>query len=245
MKLVLVTVERDCKMFFNYTFRHFITKPDKLAEQLQSETMRGFKKRVLFVFLAGVILFAIRSWWGLNTEALTPLLTTMTTMDYTLARYAALLGSVLWALIYLSFHIFGVSYILSFVTYIPFKKLLPLQLLVATLLLIEKGLVFFVFAVKGAAVNVSFLSMGPLASSFLETPFWIFFLNQLSLTTIIILSFQYRFSRSFILEPENRKRLLFSLIGIHLIMALLVAAVGFIPADLMFDKFLGGGVGNE
>lgn len=244
MKLARVIVERDCVMFFNFTFRHFITKPEDLAEQLQNSTMRGFKKRVLFTFLAGVILFAFRNWWGLNAEVLTPVLTTMTTADYTLARYASLLGSVLWSLIYMSFHLFGFAYILSFVTFIPFKKLLPLQLLMMSILLVEKGLVFLVFAMKGAATNVSFLSFGPLAATFIEAPFFIFFLNQISITTVIIIAFQYRFSRSFI-EPTETKRLIWSLIGIHLAIALIIAAFGFIPMDLMFDKFIGGGVGNE
>lgn len=230
-------------MFFNFTFRHFMTKPERLAEQLQDSTMRGFHKRVLFVFLVGIILFSLRSWWGVNTETLTPLLTETTT-DYTLARYASLFGSILWSLIYVALYLYGFSYILSFVTYIPFKQLLPLQLLMVTLVLIEKGIIFLVFALKGAAVSVSFLSLGPIAATFLDTPFWVYFLNQLSLTTIIIIAFQYRFTQSF-MESVNKKRLLLVLIGIHVVLALMVAAVGFIPIDLMLDKVIGGGVDVE
>lgn len=232
-------------MFFNFTFRHFMTKPERLAEQLQDSTMRGFNKRVFVVFLAAIILFSMRSWWGFNTETLTPLLTDTTT-DYTLARYASLFGSILWSLIYVAFYLFGFSYILSSFTYIPFKKLLPLQLLVVTLLLIEKGIILLVFALKGAAVNVSFLSLGPIASTFIEIPYWIFFLNQISLTTIIIIAFQYRFTQSFMESVNlNKKRLLLLLISIHLVIALMIAAVGYIPVDLMLDKVIGGGVNVE
>lgn len=232
-------------MFFNFTFRYFMTKPERLADQLQHSEMRGFKMRVFFVFLASVLLFSVRSWWGFNTETLTPVLTTMTTADYTLARYASLVGSIIWSLLYVSFYLFGFSYILSAVTNIPFKKLLPLQLFVTTLLLIEKGLIFLVFVLKGAAVSVSFLSMGPLAITYLETPYWIFFWNQLALTTVIIIAFQYRYSQTFITEPRNRKRLLLLVIVVHLALALMIAAVGYIPADLLLDKLIGGGVAHE
>ena len=77
----------------------------------------------------GIVLFLARELWGMNTEAITPLVSTMSTADYTLARYASLIGILIWALIYMSFHFFGFAYILNLVTNIPFKKLLPLQLL--------------------------------------------------------------------------------------------------------------------
>lgn len=232
------------RMFFNFTFRHFMTKPERLADQLQDATMRGFKKRVFFVFLASIILFSLISWWGFNTERLTSIFTTMTTTDYTLTRFASLFGSMIWSLIYVSFFLFGFSYILSVVTNIRFKQWLPLQLFVTTLLLLQKALIYFVFALKGAAVNVSFLSMGPLAATFIDIPFWVFFFNQLGLTTLIIIVFQYRFGQSF-MTPSNKKRFLLILIGIHLVLALIVAAVGYIPTDLLLDKMLGGGVGYE
>ena len=50
---------------------------------------------------------------------------------------------------------------------------------------------------KGEVANVSFLSFGPLAATFFETPYLIFFLNQITITTVIIIAFQYRFIHSF------------------------------------------------
>lgn len=231
-------------MFFNFTFRHFLTNPGNLADQLQSSSMRGFRKRVVLVFLIGLLLFGVRGWWGMNTESLTPLLTTMTTPDYTLARYASLFGSLCWSLIYISFHIFGFAYILNVVTRIPFKKLLPLQLLMTSLLLVEKGLVFLVFLMTGVTANVSFLSFGPLAETLLETKFSILFLNQLTVTTAIIIALQYNFIRTFT-QITKTKRLLWMLIGIHLVLALITAAIGFIPVESLLETITGGGAGNE
>ena len=243
MKLVL-KIEGGIIMFFNFTLRHFLANPHYLAEQLQTSSMRGFEKRVLFVFLSGFVLFGIRSLWGINTASLTPILTTMTTADYTLARYASLFGSLGWSLIYVSFHLFGVAFVLNLVLKIPFKKLLPLQLLMTSLLLMEKALVSLVFMVKGVSANISFLSFGPLAATFLKTEYIILFMNQLTITTAIIVAFQYSFICSYT-QLTRKKRLLWTLIGIHLVMALITAAVGFIPVESLFETITGGGAGIE
>lgn len=231
-------------MFFNFTFRHFLTNPHHLAEKLQTASMRGFKSRIILVFLTGLLLFGVRSWWGMGTESLTPLLTTMTTTDFTIARYASLFGSLCWSIIYISFHFLGFAYILYIVTDIPFKKFLPLQLLMTGILLMEKALVFFIFAVKGVTANVSFLSFGPLAATYLDTNYLILFLNQLTITTALIIALQYRFILSY-RQFAQKKRLLWILIGIHITMALITAAIGFVPAESWLDTITGRGVGDE
>ncbi|HJF34158.1 MAG TPA: hypothetical protein K8V56_20545 [Sporosarcina psychrophila] len=231
-------------MFFDFKFWRFLTNPHQLADQLENSSMRGFKKRILFVSLLGVLLFAIRDIWGMNTESITALLSTMTTTDYTIARYVSLVSSLLWSLIYMAFHFFGFAYILSLLTAIPFKKLLPLQLLVTGILLLEKTVVLLVFMMKGATTSVSFLSFGPLAMTFLDSWYIILFLNQLTVTTVLIIALQSRFIRTFTGNTE-RKGLIWILIGIHVAMALIVAAVGFIPLESLFHSFVEGGTGNE
>ncbi|MDS9472249.1 hypothetical protein [Sporosarcina pasteurii] len=231
-------------MFFNFTFRHFLTNPRQLAIELDHSTMRGFWKRVLVVFLASVLLFSLRSLWGVNTERLTPLLTTMSTADYTLARYASLFGSMLWSFVYVAFHLFGVAYLLSFIFGISFRKLLPMQLLMTSLLLLEKGLILLVFYMTGTATYVSFLSFGPLAATFLELPFTIFFFNQLTLTTVIIIGYQYHFIQTSA-NMAKKMRLLFVLIGIHIFMAIFTASIGLIPIEDLFNHLIGGGVVHD
>ncbi len=230
-------------MFFDFKFWRYITNPYQLADQLQTSSMRGFKKRVLSVFLIGVLLFAIRDIWGMNTESITSLLSTMTTTDFTIARSVSLVGAVMWSLIYIAFHFFGFAYLLSGLTAIPFKKLLPLQLLVTGILLLEKAVILLVFTVKGATTSVSFLSFGPLAATFLDNWYIILFLNQLTVTTALIVALQYQFIRSYT-GNLKRKGFLWILIGIHVAMALIVAAVGFIPLESLFHSLVEGGIGN-
>ncbi|MBE1555673.1 hypothetical protein [Sporosarcina limicola] len=231
-------------MFFDFKFWHFLTNTHQLANQLQTSTMRGFKKRILFVFFFGILLFSIREIWGMNTESITALLSSMTTADYAIARFTSLVGALIWSLVYMSFHFFGIAYLLSLLTAIPFKKVLPLQLLMTGILLLEKAIIFFVFVMKGETANVSFLSFGPLAITYLDNWYLVLFLNQLTLTTVLIILLQYRFIRSST-DSVERKDILWLLLGIHIAMALITAAIGFIPIERLFDFIVGGGVGIE
>lgn len=229
-------------MLFDFKFWRYLTNPHDLATTIQTSSMRGFNQRLIVVFLMGVLLFSLRDVWGMSTESITPLLATMTTADYTIARFTSLVGAILWSLLYMSFHIYGLSYILSQLTAIPFKRLVPLQLIVTGLLLLEKALVFFFFVLKGETTNVSFLSFGPLATTFLENGYMIFFLNQLTLTTALIIGFQFKFIRAYT-ELNERKGLVWLLIGLHIVMALLTAAIGFIPIEKLLNLLvIGGGV---
>lgn len=231
-------------MFFDFKFWRFLTEPQQLASRLQTSEMRGFNIRVAVVLLIGILLFSFRELWGMGTESITPLLTTLTTANYTIARFASLGGTILWAIVYMAFHFFGFAYILSLLTAIPFKKLLPLQLLMTGLLLIEKALVTIVFMVKGATASVSFLSFGPLAATFLDSSYLILFLNQLTLTTALIVTYQYRFTRSYS-EISNRRGLFWMIFGIHIGMALFVAGVSYIPFESLFHSLVERGVGHE
>ena len=154
----------------------------------------------------------------------------MTTTDYIIARYASLAGTLLWSILYIAFHIFGIAWILSILTKIPYRQLVPLQVLIAGVLLMEKAIIFIVFALQGASVNLSFLSFGPLAATVMENWYLILFLNQLTITSALIITLQYRFIRGFLVDGR-RKEHLWSLIGLHVAMALITATVAFIPFD--------------
>ena len=227
-------------MFFDYRFWHFLTRPYELAAQLQTGTMRHFNKRLYIVFLTGIALFVLREIWGMGTETLTSLMTTMTTTDYIIARYASLAGTLLWSILYIAFHIFGVAWILSMLTKIPYRQLVPLQVLITGVLLMEKAIIFIVFALKGASVSLSFLSFGPLAATVMENWYLILFMNQLTITSALIITLQYRFIRGFLVDGRWKEHL-WILIGLHVAMALITAAVAFIPFDSILNSLFGGG----
>ncbi|MEK4023630.1 MULTISPECIES: hypothetical protein [Sporosarcina] len=228
-------------MYSTYGYWRSLIYPDRLAGELGQGTVTGFKRRVFGVFILGIILFILRDIWGMNTETMTYILANGTADDYTIGRYAALIGSILWSLIYMTFHFWGVAWILSKLTNIQFKPLLKLQLVVVGLLLFEKAINFLVFAIAGKTASVSVLSFGPLAMTFLENWYIIFFVNQLTIFSALIVAVQYRFIR-FYEGEEIRKDVIWLLIALQIIFALFTAAIGFVPVEKMLNLLMIGGL---
>ena len=205
--------------------------------------MRDFKKRVWMVGILGLLLFVFQELWGMNTENITSLYAFGGSDTYIIARLASLIGIILWAIVYMSFHFFGIAYLLNKITGITLSKLAVLQLYVLAILLIEKALLFFIFILMGSTTPVSLFSFGPLAATFMDHPFLVFFFNQLTIFTALIIALQARFIRSF--TEMNPRLILLILIALHLVMAFITSAVGLLPLDDWFVQYVEGGAGNE
>lgn len=205
--------------------------------------MQKFNRRLAWIFAFGLLLFAVREIWGMNTASLTPYLANGLWSDYTLARWTSLLGTLLWAGIYMAFHTYGVAYLFMLLTKMRFRPALVMQSYVLALLLIEKALLFLVFAVAGYTMPVSLFSFGPLAATFLDMPFLTFFFNQLTVFTALIIAFQYRFVRSF--TEVAPKKLLFVLILVYVLVALAIAGLSYVPIGEMLGDFTRGGASVE
>lgn len=205
--------------------------------------MQKFNRRLAWIFAFGLLLFAVREIWGMNTASLTPYLANGLWSDYTLARWTSLLGTLLWAGIYMAFHTYGVAYLFLLLTKMRFRPALVMQSYVLALLLIEKALLFLVFAVAGYTMPVSLFSFGPLAATFLDMPFLTFFFNQLTVFTALIIAFQYRFVRSF--TEVAPKKLLFVLILVYVLVALAIAGLSYVPIGEMLGDFTRGGASVE
>ncbi|EIM07338.1 hypothetical protein A1A1_06032 [Planococcus antarcticus DSM 14505] len=201
--------------------------------------MRNVNKRIACIIAIGLLVFALSEIWGMNTESLTPLLAAGMWDVYTLARWTSLTGTLLWAGFYLAFHLYGAAFLFSKVLKVPWRAAIIMQTYVTALLVIEKGLIFLLFALTGFTMSVSIFSFGPIASTFLDNHFLIYFFNQLTLFTSLIIAVQYRFIRNF--TKINPKLILFGLIMLHIFAALIVASFSLIPINDMLSGFMEGG----
>lgn len=239
-------------MYSTYGYWRSLLYPDRLSTELGEGTVKQFKRRVFAVFILGLILYTLRGIWGMNTETMTYLLANGTLDDYTIGRYVALLGSILWSIVYMAFHFWGVAWILSMITNIPFKPLLKLQLVVVGVLLIEKLINFVIFASAGKAATVSVLSFGPLAMTFLENWYIILFVNQLSIFSALIVAVQYRFISFYTIEEDEydfgqlrhevRQNTIWLLIGLQVVFAAIAALIGAVPIDKLLNLLMIGGL---
>lgn len=227
------------EMIFDFRFWRYFTRQQELIDTLASSQMRDFKKRVWMVGILGLLLFVTREFWGMNTEHLTGIFANEGSHFFTLARIISLVGVLLWALLYMAFHFFVITFLLHKSTRIEISKLAVLQLYVVAILLLEKAILFFVFVVLGVTVPVSLFSFGPLAATFLEHPFLIFFFNQLSIFTALIIGLQVRFIKAF--SEYRLSRIFLLVLLLNIAMALITAAVGYIPLEEWFVRFVEGG----
>lgn len=226
-------------MIFDFRFWRYFTRQQELIDNLASSQMRDFKKRVWMVGILGLLLFATREFWGMNTEHMTGIFLDEGNNSFTLARMMSLIGVILWALLYMAFQFFVITFLLHKLTRIEISKLAVLQLYVVAILLLEKALLFFIFIVLGVTVPVSLFSFGPLAATFLDHPFLIFFFNQLSIFTALIIALQIRFIQAF--SEYKLSRIFLLVLLLNIVMALITAAVGFIPLEDWYVRFVEGG----
>lgn len=226
-------------MISDFRFWHFFSRQGQLIHNIQNTEMRNVNKRIACIIAIGLLVFAISEIWGMNTDSLTPLLAAGMWDAYTLARWTSLAGTLLWAGFYLAFHLYGAAFLFSRILRMPWRAAIIMQTYVTALLVIEKGLIFVLFALTGFTMSVSIFSFGPIAATFLDNNFLIYFFNQLTLFTSLIIAVQYRFIRSF--TKINPALILFGLIMLHIFVALIVASFSLIPVDDMLSGFMEGG----
>lgn len=230
-------------MIFDFKFWHYFSRQGELIHNLENSEMRYFNRRLTWIFALGILLFALREIWGMNTASLTPYLVAGDYDTYTLARWTSLAGTLIWAGIYLAFHTYGAAFLFSRILKIPWRPVLVMQTYVTAILIIEKALLFFIFAVLGYTTHLSLFSFGPLAAMLLDHSMVIYFFNQLTIFTSLIIAIQYRFLRNYV--KFSPKVLLFGLIMVHVLIALAIGALSLVPLTDMLDGFVEGGVPVE
>lgn len=226
-------------MIFDFRFWRYLANQQELIDNLGSSNMRDFKKRAWMVGFFGLLLFVVQELWGMNTQHITSVYALGGKDSFAIARLVSLAGIIIWAVLYLSFHFFGIAFLLNKITGIELSKLAVLQLYVVGILLLEKALLFFIFMMLGMTTPVSLFSFGPLAATVFDHPFLVFFFNQLSIFTALIIALQVRFIRAFM--DKNPIIILIIVIAIHIVMALITATVGILPLEEWFLRVVEGG----
>ncbi|WP_144511976.1 hypothetical protein [Bacillus sp. FJAT-22090] len=220
-------------MFFEFRFWKYLFNRNELISSLKDSTMRSFEKRVWLVAFLGVLLFALRDLWGMHTEELTSIFVGGFEDTFVIARITSLVGAIIWSIIYMAFHFFGLAFLIHKITKVELSKVAVLQLFVVALLLMEKAFIFFLYAVVGYTTEFSILSFGPLAATFLENEFFTYFFNELTIITALVIAIQFQFLRAF--TTMSSRNLLLILIAIQLVLAVLVSGIQVLPIESWFE----------
>lgn len=228
-------------MVLKYRFWHSLFNPSSLTYMLEHEDeyekIRGYKTSLWVLFFTTLLFFAVRNIWGIHTEGLTALLANGLDDRYAFARLVSLGGALLWGILFFVFYYHIFAYILHVLTDLPFKWIQKVQLYVIAFILLEKAITFLVFVIAGFSTPLTFFSLAPMTAYLYQHDFLLYFLNQLTVSTVIMIVIQYTFLSQW--EEESKGALLAKLIGVQIVLSLIVAGISILP----IAEWIGRGIG--
>lgn len=228
-------------MDYQFRFWHSLLNPGKFAfaldNQEQDIKLKGYNKRFFALLGLTILFFIIRAIWGMGTENLTHLLAANLEDEYTVSRFLAVIGEVVKGLLFFAFHYYFIALCLAILTDHSFKAVSKIQIFVIASILIEKVIVFIVFALSGFTTAISFLSLGPISTYLTDDSFAIFFFNQLTIATVATVVIQYIVLSRW--EEESKGLLLTKIIGIQIFFALVTAGISVLPLYDYVSKVVG------
>lgn len=218
-------------MLYDYSFWRHLIQPSSLVHILQKEyeddaKIRGYQKSLWSVFLFTIIYFIARNMIGIGTEPLTALIASDFTDTYIVARLFSLAGTIIVALLFWGFHYYLLAYVIAALTELPFKWVQKVQLYVILFIVLEKSITLLAFTIVGFNTPFTFFSLAPMTAYIYYHEFLLFFLNQLTVATLVTIFVQYTFFKQWV---EQKKNLLLKLILIQLTIAFVVAVISILP----------------
>jgi len=121
-------------------------------------------------------------------------------------------------------------------TNIDYDWIRKIQLYVIFFIVLEKLLTVIIFAIAGYSTQFTMFSLAPMMAYVYYHDYLLFFLNQLTVASIIAVWIQYIFLSNWTDRP---KALLFKLILIQIVLASLVALYSILPVLTWIEGWLG------
>ena len=226
-------------MLYEYKFWHQLTQPSSLSYSLENSEdgkLKGYKKAFWGIFGFTLLFFIVRNIWGVNTDELTYLLANQEIDRYSFARLVSLGSAVLFGVLFFVIHYYIITYFISLLTELPYRWIQKVQLYVIGILVLEKVVELIIFAVAGFATPFTMFSLAPMTAYLYYHDYLLYFLNSLTVGTVMAIWVQYTFLSQWV--EESKKSLLFKLILIHVVIAIIVAIFNILP----ISEWLKGGM---
>lgn len=226
-------------MDYQFRFWHSLLNPGKLAFVLDQEeyTLKGYRGRFWLIFALAILLYILRDFWGMGTDGLSYLFAADMQEEYIAGRYVSIIGAALMGALFFLFHYYLIPLFLSILTDTSFKAIARIQIFVIAAILLEKLILFIVFAMVGYTTPFSFLSLGPISTYLIDESFINYFFNQLTIATVATIVIQYLFLSKW--EEESKGVLLAKIIAVQVFFALVTAGISILPLYDYISKVVG------
>ncbi|MDX8344114.1 hypothetical protein [Rossellomorea sp. YZS02] len=171
-----------------------LRQPSYFFYQLkETEVLKGYKQKVILVFLLSTIVFGLVSSLGIGMDPLSKELTTLTPVTYEMEKFLFLLGRIISGLLYAAIILFVPALIFWTISDEgEYRKLVITQCLVLLILLIERLTYIPLSLFLSLDWFSSPLSLGVITQYITSKPLFIYLLGSFSLFKIWVFYIQYK-----------------------------------------------------
>lgn len=204
--------------------------PNTFSYQImKAELIRGLWKKAVWLIVISMILFTLSGYFGIGMEFLTK---EISRKEFEIEKLFAIVGRLIWGMIYSMLVLFGFSVILWAILDMSYKKIVTVQQFVLCILLLEKAILLPFHIWLGIGPEASPFSLGVLAAYLTSSSILVYFFSHLSLFTVCVVFFQYNALKG--LSERSPKTVLLTIILAHLVIWLVSALLSY----LAIEKFI-------
>lgn len=174
-------------------FRLLFAVDDHIFRIGKAEEIKRPWNLIAVLSLVTVAIYVWMAMLGIGSASLSSGVALADPSAYELNKLWFSVGRAIYSLVFVAFILLVPSLLFYWVTKVPFKKLLLMQIVVLFVLLVERLLWIPLSVYADLAWYVSPLSFGIIASYVTDIPFLIYLLGSISLFQLWIIGFQLRF----------------------------------------------------
>ncbi|MFD2043137.1 hypothetical protein ACFSTA_19605 [Ornithinibacillus salinisoli] len=171
----------------------FFAIDDHVFRIRRAETIKNLWKLAILVSFFSVVIYAWMALLGIGSDLISSNAVHLSSHEYELRKFWFIIGRISFSILLAVVVLFIPSFIFYLVTSIPYRKLVLMQLIVLSVMLLERVIWIPFFLYVGLDWYVSPLSFGIIASYMTENPFLIYLFGSISLFQLWIIWFQIKF----------------------------------------------------
>lgn len=215
-------------------FRFVFAVDDHIFRIGKAETVRNPWKAMLLLGLLSMVVYGGMSILGMGSTPISSGAVLLDPAEYEMRKLWFVMGRIAFAIIFALFVLFIPTLIFYWVTKVPFKKILLMQVVVLFVLLVERILWIPMAIFIGLDWYVSPFSLGVIASYMTDISFLIYLFGAISVFQLWVITLQIKFLSK--LTTLHKGWIYATVILLHVTIWTVTAVVSYIDI-LMIDRW--------
>lgn len=223
-------------MTYNFNLiKFFFSVDDHLYRIHKAEKVYNIWKLSALLVLFSALIYAWMASLGMGSDLISKGAPGLSVLQYEQSKLWFVIGRIVFAILMAVFVLFLPALIFHLVTDIPYQKLVIMQQIVLSMMLIERIIWIPLFVYLGLDWYVSPLSFGIIVSFLTEAAWPVYFFGAISLFQIWIIWFQIKYLRY---QSSIGKRWIWiNVISLHLFYWFIVAFLAYLDSFMISGWF--------